>query len=234
MARVAGTRGAGKSALRRPQLSDAVADHVRHMILSGEVRPGEFIRMDQVAEELGVSVTPVREGLAALRGQDMVDLEPSRGYVVAPLSRQDVEDVFRLQANLAGDLAARAADRISPEELDEIEEIQRELAEAIQKSDTERVEKWEFRFHRAINIVADSRKLSWFLKSATGYLPQHFYSADPEWRESVISDHAAILTGLRSGDRDAVRDAMVQHVIAGGERLVAYLESSGMWSDRAQ
>lgn len=214
---------------RRPQLADEVADHVRGLIMSGQVRPGEFVRLDQVAADLEVSVTPVREALATLRGEDMVDLEPSRGYVVAPLSRQDIEDVFRLQADLAGELAARAAARMTGEELDGLAEIQTELTAAAKDSDPARLERLEYEFHRAINLAAHSRKLSWFLSSASRYLPQHFYSASAAWRKSVVRDHKAVLKALRAGDAEAVRAAMVGHVTEGGERLVAHLEKTGMW-----
>ena len=78
---------------QRPQLSEEVADHVRARIMSGEVRPGEFIRLDETAAALGVSVTPVREALLTLRGEGLVDLVPRRGYLVSPMSREDVEAV---------------------------------------------------------------------------------------------------------------------------------------------
>ncbi|WP_438941779.1 GntR family transcriptional regulator, partial [Mycobacterium intracellulare] len=74
--------------LRRAQLSDEVAGHLRASIMSGTLRPGTFIRLDETAAQLGVSVTPVREALLKLRGEGMVQLEPHRGHVVLPLTRQ--------------------------------------------------------------------------------------------------------------------------------------------------
>src|SRR5690348_5383080 len=106
--------------LSRPQLSEEVAAHLRDRIMAGELRPGERIRLEEVAERLGVSITPVREALLTLRGYDMVELQPRRGYVVAPLSRQDIVDVFELQAHIAGELAARVAQRIGEPELAEL------------------------------------------------------------------------------------------------------------------
>ena len=84
--------------LRRAQLSDEVAGHLRASIMSGMLRPGTFIRLDETAAQLGVSVTPVREALLKLRGEGMVQLEPHRGHVVLPLTRQEIEDIFWLQA----------------------------------------------------------------------------------------------------------------------------------------
>src|SRR3954451_4482794 len=125
------------TALRQPlgrlQLSEEVAAHLRDLIMSGTLRPGEFIRLEAVAQQLGVSVTPVREALLLLRGEDVVRLIPRRGFVVSPLSRVDVEDLFQLQSQLAGQLAARAVDRVTKETLDSLQGLNALLEQAVQR-----------------------------------------------------------------------------------------------------
>lgn len=111
--------GAGRT---RQQLPDEVASYVREMIMSGEVRPGEFLRMEPIAEAVGVSNTPVREGLLALSSEGLVELVPRRGFAVAPFSRQDVRDIFWAQAKLAGELAARAAKKLTPAQIAGLEQ----------------------------------------------------------------------------------------------------------------
>src|SRR5699024_3127500 len=115
----------------RPQLSDDVADRVRTWIMSGTVRPGSFIRLDETAAELGVSVTPVREALSKLRGEGLVESVPHRGYVVNPLSRGDVEDIFWLQGRIAVELAGRAARRATAADLDELDGLCAALEESL-------------------------------------------------------------------------------------------------------
>src|ERR1700740_361417 len=89
--------------LRRAQLSDEVAGHLRAAIMSGKLHPGTYIRLDETAAELGVSITPVREALLKLRGEGMVQLEPHRGHVVVPLTRQRIQDIFWLSvSNVTG------------------------------------------------------------------------------------------------------------------------------------
>jgi len=90
-----------RRAVRREQLSDEVATRLRSDIMTGTLRPGTFIRLDETAAALGVSITPVREALRTLRGEGMVQLEPHRGHVVVALSRGDIEDIFWLQATIA-------------------------------------------------------------------------------------------------------------------------------------
>src|SRR4051794_6008524 len=100
---------------RRQQLPEEVAAYVRELIMSGAVRPGDFLRMDRIAEAVGVSNTPVREGLLALSNQGFVRQMPRRGFVVAPFKRQDIQDLFWAQGLLAGELGARAAKKITDE-----------------------------------------------------------------------------------------------------------------------
>jgi len=211
----------------RPQLSDEVAAHLREAIMSGALHPGQFVRLDAVAAELGVSVTPVREALLALRGEDMVELEPRRGFVVSPLSRRDVEDMFRLQADLAAQLVARATELITPEQLRHVEQVALDLAAA---QGHQELSALEYEFHRLINKSAASRKLARFLDMASRYVPARVYTADPQWHLQVVSDHTAILAALRSRDPDAARAAALRHVQDGEQRLLRHLDAVGMWS----
>ena len=149
--------------------------------MSGALRPGTFIRLDETAAELGVSVTPVREALLKLRGEGMVQLEPHRGHVVLPLSRQDIDDIFWLQATIARELAAAATDHITDAGIDELDRINDALAAAIGSSDAATIAGIEFAFHRVFNQASGRIKLAWFLLNAARYMPAEVYAADPEW-----------------------------------------------------
>lgn len=215
----------------RPHLADEVASHIRDLIMSGELRPGEFIRLDRVAEDVGVSVTPVREALQALRAEDMVRLEPRRGYIVSQLSRQDLDDLFRVQSELTAELVARAADRINQADLRTLESIHAEITREADTGAPAQLAQLEHQFHREINRIARSRKLAWLLGHATRYIPQHFYVGSPAWRTAMLEDHAALLTAFTAGDPEQARTAMRRHVDDGRRRLLGHLEKIGMWGD---
>src|SRR4051812_7685762 len=151
----------GRPLRQSSSLVDEVATYIREQIITGAMRPGEFIRMDVFAENFGVSATPVREALGTLRGQGFVVFEPRRGYVVAPMSRQDLCDMFDLQAHVAGELTARAATRLTAAALSELADIQRELEVAARRGDVDETEAFNYQLHRAINRAARSQKLTW-------------------------------------------------------------------------
>lgn len=221
----AGTVGLG----RRPQLSDEVATYIRELIMSGQVRQGEFLRLERVASDLGISATPVREALLSLRGEGFVQLEPRRGFVVASLSRQDVEDLFFVQASIAAELAARAASRISTSDAAELERLQEGMAKAAADGDLDAIEDQNHRFHRVINIAAGSRKLTWVLGTVVRYAPRRFYGTIQGWTDASLADHRQILAAMRSRDTDGARKAMYEHIVHAGDLLVSHLEDQGFW-----
>lgn len=214
---------------RRPQLSDEVAAHLRESIMSGRVRQGEYLRLERIAEDLGTSATPVREALLALRGEGFVQLEPRRGFVVAPLSRQDIQDLFFVQATIAAELAARTAESVSKQQVSELEAIQEALETAARSRAFDVVEERNYEFHRKINLWAESKKLAWFLNMAVRYVPRRFYASIPGWRQASVTDHLLILAAMRAGHPDRARRAMHQHITHVGELLVSYLDKQGMW-----
>ncbi|MFD4369057.1 GntR family transcriptional regulator [Rhodococcus sp. NPDC058521] len=223
------TRTGAPALRRRPQLSEDVADHVRGLIMSGEIRPGDFVRLDETAADLGVSVTPVREALLTLRGEGMVELVPHRGYKVSPLSRDDVRDIFWLQGVIAVELAGRAARVITAEDIDQLERFGNGLRSAVQRRDVGEIEHYEFEFHRHLNVVAGAGKLAWFLHNAVRYTPHRLYAADLTWGELAVDCHDRLITALRTGDFAQVTEQTRRQFDDGADRLTKHLDSAGIW-----
>lgn len=219
-----------RSGLHRTQLSDEVAGHLRGAIMSGALVPGTFIRLDETAAQLGVSITPVREALLTLRSEGMVQLEPHRGHVVLPLSRTDIEDIFWLQATIANELAASACDHITDSTIDELEQITNRLESAVEAADTDAIEAAEFAFHRTFNRSTGRIKLAWFLLHVSRYLPTLVYAGDPEWGASAVRNHRQIVAALRSRDSAAILDHTAWQFTDGARRLTERLDLSGIWS----
>lgn len=217
------------AARRRSQLSDEVAQHLREAIMTGTLRAGTFIRLDETAAQLGVSITPVREALLTLRGEGMVQLEPRRGYVVVPMSRQDIADIFWLQASMAKELAASAIERLSPEQIDELEHANDELARAVIDGDPSTITAAEFGFHRLFNRATGRMKLSWFLLHVARYMPPLIYVTDISWGQSTVASHRRLIDALRRHDVETVIGVVEEEFADGYRRLIEQLERNGMW-----
>jgi DNA-binding GntR family transcriptional regulator len=216
------------------QLSESVASHLREQIISGKLVRGEFLRIDAVAKSLGVSTTPVREGLLLLQSESFVRLIPRRGFVVNSFSRSDLLDLFWAQATLGAELAARAAGKMSKEDFARLQVIQAEHAAEFMSGDQVRVARTGHQFHRAINLAAQAPRLALLLGSLTRQLPNRFYASIEGQLKDAVQYHPIIIEALRVGDAESVRSLMFRHIMGGGEHLVAALERQGMWGGPAK
>lgn len=214
---------------RREQLSDEVAAHLRAAIMSGTLRPGTFVRLDETAAALGVSITPVREALRTLRGEGMVELEPNRGHVVSAFTRDDIADIFWLQATIATEIAANAARRITEPAIAELDRLTDELADAVAAGDVDAIALAEFLFHKEFNRAAGRTKLAWFLLHAARYLPVRIYATDPQWGAATVANHRELVAALRDRDIDEVVRQTRRQFDDAAERLTGRLDELGLW-----
>jgi len=212
----------------RPQLSEDVARYVRKRIFDGTYSAGEYVRLDQLAAELGISVTPVREALFQLRAEGLLDQQPRRGFVVLPVTRRDLADVANVQAYVGGELAARAAVNIDGDQLRELKEIQAQLEEAYAGNDIERTVRLNHEFHRAINVAAESPKLAQLMLQITRYAPESVFPTIAGWPGQSIRDHRRVLTALAKHDAELARKAMSEHLAAGAAPLIDHLAEHGV------
>ncbi|WP_025778251.1 GntR family transcriptional regulator [Brevibacterium sp. VCM10] len=215
----------------RRQLPEEVAGYIRDRIMSGELRPGEFLRMEPIAETVGVSITPVREGLVALASEGYVTALPRRGFVVASFTREDVQDVFWTQAQLAGELAARAAKRMTEQELAELAEIHEACNQAIRNGDIAASGHLRRQFHRAINLGAHSPRLARLLGGAVKQLPSHYYLRLEEHADEELATHAAIFEAISTQDSASARRLVKKHRTDAARNVIALLEARGFWQD---
>jgi DNA-binding GntR family transcriptional regulator len=203
----------------RPQLSDDASAYVRSMIMSGQWRPGDSVRPEAIGEALGISATPAREALHALRVEGFLELLPRRGFQVAPLTGQDIRDLFEAHGLIAGELAARAARLATPDQLAELVALHHELLAAAERKDLPLLEKKNHAFHRQLNLIADARKITWVLGLIGRYIPTLFYSSIEGWPQATAHDHSGILDKVRVRDAAGARAAMHSHMVHSGELL---------------
>src|ERR1700759_3243287 len=137
-----------------------VREQLQHAILEGVLKPGERLRAEHLAQRYGTSRTPVREALLQLEAQGLVEVEPNRGAVVKAFDAADLLDLYEVRALLEPAAAARAAPRISAEQLAELHALcddQAPVDEQIAANE---------RFHRIIADAAGSPRLSTAMRAA--------------------------------------------------------------------
>ena len=212
----------------RPQLAEDVARIVRRRIFDGTYAAGTYVRLEQLAAGLGVSVTPVREALFGLKAEGLLDQQPRRGFVVRPVTVRDITDVSDVQAHIGGELAARAAANISDVRLSELTRIQSDLEVAYAADDGEGAVRLNHEFHRAINVAADSPKLAQLMSQITRYAPESVFPTIDGWPEQSNDHHRRVLDALARRDQALARTAMSEHLAAGAAPLIEHLTRRGV------
>jgi DNA-binding GntR family transcriptional regulator len=212
----------------RPQLAEDIARFVRRRIFDGVYPAGKYIRLEQLADELGISVTPVREALFGLRAEGLLNLLPRRGFVVLPITKRDIADVSDVQAHIGGELASRAAERITDEELHELSRIQDELEVAYGENDHEAAVRLNHAFHRGVNVAAGSPKLAQLMGQITRFALESVYPTVKGWPAHSMRDHRVVLDALKDRDGDAARAAMAEHLCAAAGPLIEHLTRRGV------
>jgi DNA-binding GntR family transcriptional regulator len=216
--------------LGRKKLGEETTRYLRDALLSGQYATGERMAVHQLADSLGVSTMPVREALVTLANEGLLEVIPRRGFRVAPMVVRDLEDSFRVHAFVAGLLIEEAAPIIPAATVAELRRIQDSIMETfgsglegIQLA--RRVEELNFKFHRTINHVPDAKRLRWFLRASTRYVPRRFYETVPGWTEATRDRHSAIIDALEARDAMTARRLMELHMLEAGRLVREHLDT---------
>ena len=195
------------------------ANELRDRILTGRLRPGDRLDLEQLTAEFGISRTPVREALLELSFEGLVAITPRSGMAVVGITPEDAVDNFAILAALAGKGAEMATRRITSEELQALRDVA-----ATVHGDGDVVAANQ-RFHRAINLAARSPRLLTYLRQAVRVVPGNYFELFPEQEERSRREHAALLDAMTRGDADAARHTMEAHVLTAGEALGDWLSA---------
>lgn len=213
------------------RLSPQIARRIRELIMTGQATGHSKLRTEHLAERFGVSATPVREALMSLHGEGLVSFQPGRGFRVVPMTRQDLLDLYDAQAYFAGELTARAAARLTDQDLERLDGMQRDLIRALDDGDGLAAETIEIGLHRLVNIAADAPKLRWLLRSTTRYAPFRSWSSVRGWATAAPEDHLLILRGLERRSPKTAGAAMTAHIHNVADLLADHLAELGVLSE---
>jgi DNA-binding GntR family transcriptional regulator len=202
---------------------DRVARELRSQILMRDRKAGERIDIDALAQEFGVSRTPIREACLALEYDKLVKMAPRSGVTVIGVSVVDLKDNFALMAMLAGQAAAWAAERATDEDLAEIEALAEEVKSEVAAGRSPSVA--NYRFHRRINRASHSARLGVLIAQTAGLFPEDFFASIPEQIPCSLPEHEAIVAALKRRDPDAAKSLNEAHFHGAAELLDAHIEA---------
>jgi len=216
-------------------LREQALTRIRDMIFDGTLAPGARVSEALLAEEIGVSRTPIRSAVRELETLGFLEQVPRYGTVVKRLTRRDLEELYDLRAALEQHAAEAAATRLPAEAIEKLAALCERSEAALRRckrpiesaSLAERMVQADMKFHLAIYRGTGNRRL---IDTATnsGLLANWSYQLRMPHRIDVRLEawrqHAQIVECLASGDGDAARHAMKHHITFSADRAIERLE----------
>lgn len=215
----------GQSAPLVRNASVAATDVIREAIIDGRLAPGERLKEVELANELGISRTPVREALLVLQTEGLVEAVPNRGATVRTHTAEDLDDLYQLRALLEGYAARRAATRITQDVVDRLLTSCERFDGLQDDHDLRDLVTENVLFHSTILETAGSDRLTSMVRKVIElplvYKSYIWYS--PDQRRISGHYHRQIVNALAAGDAERAELIMKEHVYEARDLLVAHV-----------
>ena len=202
------------------------------MIFAGEYKPGDRVRQDEIAAELGVSRIPVREAIIALDREGWVTVEPHRGAFVRGIDADYVRDHYELYGLVFGLMASRVAERADEEGRTRLRAAAAEVASA-DPSDPRAFNDRNRAFLATLEEVASAPRLSSMARVMTSIVPGNFFREIPGAIAGQRRGVAAVSTAIEADDPDRAAAEFRGLLRAQGEAVVGLLEARGIFTEPA-
>jgi DNA-binding GntR family transcriptional regulator len=218
----------GKVVQLTRRANEVAAELIREAILDGRIPAGARLKEGELAQQLGISRTPIREALLVLQAQGLVELAPNRGATVRTYSLEELDDMYHVRALLEGFAARLAALRLSSEAIEQLH-ASCERFERLAPDDVEGLVKENIFFHTTVldgagrpRLVDMARKV---IELPLVYRSFQWYS--PLQKQASSHYHKQLTAAFAARDAELSELLMRAHVLAARETLIAHLRTMG-------
>lgn len=215
-------------------LSDRVVETLQRRIISGEIPIGTWLRHNTVAEEFGISRTPVREALRILAARDLVTIVPNRGARVNGQSGQDIRDIGEVRAELEGLAASLASERMDDDQLRRMTGAWQRFREDLdERADGEVDQAGEWArsneaFHSVILEASGNKFLHVAINELRRRLPHNLsygaYAGNSRLLAKNLEEHEAIAEAIMAQDGERARALMAAHIRTSNDATARWVE----------
>lgn len=204
---------------------EQVADFLRERIISGVYPRGSRLKQAEIAEQLQLSITPVREALKILEAEGYVSGGSYRGARVVPFDPAASSEILQLRLMLESQLVRAAIEKITTEDFSILRELADEFEEAFKRGDRAHARGVNYRFHRKLYDIAELPQTLHFVQILWARYPFDLINSAQGRGEDAVREHEEILQAFAAGDTSAAIMAMRKHIESGWTVLKETTES---------
>lgn len=197
---------------------ERVASALRKAIISKQISEGEVLALETTAQELGVSVTPVREAFQILSRDGLIDLKQNKGAVVLGINETTIREHYQVRAALESEACALCCE--NDVDLDAVRNCVESAQEALDQNDAGSYSNYNQSFHNEIWKAAGNEKMKKMLSELWNGLSMGVKSTAEEYATKSLKEHKEILEALEKRDADLARKRMHRHIIRSMEDVL--------------
>lgn len=195
-------------------LRDVVFKTLREAILKGNLAPGERLMEIQLANQLGVSRTPIREAIRKLELEGLVIMIPRRGAEVASITEKDLKDVLEVRTSLEELAIGLACERISDEAVEELKAALKNFKAAINEGDVTKIAESDVAFHDIIFNATDNARLIQIVNNLREQMYRYRleYLKDYTTHDRLYSEHEQIVAAIAGRNKEQAKKLIIEHI----------------------
>ena len=206
--------------------TDKAVAHLRRLLGSGRLRPGERLKEQELSSEIGVSRTPLREALKLLAQEGLVEVLPNRGARVPLVSEAEIDDLFPVMGALEGLAGTRAAAKASDADIDDVWALHYQMAAAWRRRDRATYHRLNREIHDHLLRLADSPTLTRLHGALDARVAGIRFEAETDgalW-DRAMAEHEDMLKALEARDGPALGAVLQRHLETKRETVLAALQ----------
>lgn len=207
-------------------LRDVVFNTLRQAIIKGELKPGEKLLEVKLADQLGVSRTPIREAVRKLELEGLVTMTPRRGVTVSGITKKHLNDVLEIRLALEVLAVELACERMTDEQLKAMKEYQKQFKEQKDSTDACALSDIDEKFHQQIYDATNNPRLVQMLANLREQMYRYrlVYMKEMDKRSKLITEHNRIIKAIETHDAQLGRTAISEHIKSQEKAILSKIE----------
>ena len=215
--------------IKRTSVASQVYDHIKQSILSGSLLPGTHLAEPEVASQMGVSRSPVREAFQRLEADGLIEIHANQGAFVRGLCADEVQEIYTARRLIEGYMAEIAAQKATPADAERLRQAVAEVDEVARKQDCQATIKADFALHHLIWEIAGHQILFHVLARLEVHIRMFMAVQAPLFDHlyDSVESHHQFVEAIIMGDAEAAKVSIQQHIEEASMLTIAKLSRTG-------
>lgn len=206
-------------------LRERIVDFIKDSVVSGRLKPGERVPEQEIAENLGISRTPIREAFRQLESEGFISVTPRKGAVVSPITDKDVNEFYAIKSLLEGFAAKTACTKLTQKDIKRLESLNSQMGRCAEKSDVKGFFKLDYQFHDIFLKACGNEKLCAMVYQLVQQFERFRITAlsVPGRMTDSVKQHRDIIEAFRESNVALVESLVMANAEKSGHMLVEEL-----------